>query len=455
MLALRFSAVIMRPINLMDVVIDFFMKKSLLIKIWTVCALGLFVDGFDLYITSVAEPLFRKAFTLSPTMLGLTQAAAPIGAALGAILIGRVSDKVGRKKMILFNFILFVVAALLSAVAWNVFSLILFRFLVGFGVGADYPICAAYMTEMSPDASRGRLIASAMFINCLASPIGVAVAYGLFSLCPHVYAWRLMFAFGAVPALAGLFLRARLPESFVWKVSQKVSVKAGASKAAYRHLFKGKYLKATIALGFSWLLMDISYYGIGLFTPDLLSALHFVTSSDFLTNTRSVVKSTLFLNAFVALGALASIFVIDRMPRIRLQKLGFLAAFLGLFVLAMSQMVFHQVAVSVVFISFIVYNFFINMGPGATTYLLPAEIYPTEIRATGHGVASGAAKFGAFLGAILLPDVQLLVGVHTLLLFLSFALLFGYFLTNLLKNYLGEPESSAVIYDELLAIPNE
>lgn len=431
----------MRLISHMEF-IHIFMKKSLLIKIWTVCALGLFVDGFDLYITSVAEPLFRRTFTLSPTLLGLTQAAAPIGAALGAVLIGRVSDKIGRKKMILFNFVLFVLAALLSAVSWNITSLIFFRFLVGFGVGADYPICAAYMTEMSPDASRGRLIAGAMFINCLASPIGVAVAYFIFLWCPHVYAWRLMFAFGAVPAIVGLVLRARLPESFVWKVSKKISVKAGASTKAYRQIFKGKYLKATLALALSWLLMDISYYGIGLFTPDLLNALHFSSATDFLMNTKSVVKSTLFLNAFVALGALASVFIIDKMPRIRLQKVGFLAAFGGLFVLSLSQMLFHQAAYTVVFIAFIVYNFFINMGPGATTYLLPAEIYPTEIRATGHGVASGAAKLGAFLGAILLPDIQLLVGVHVLLLFLSCALLLGYFLTNLLKPYLGDKSYS-------------
>src|SRR3990167_11298951 len=88
------------------------MSKSLLLRIWIVCALGLFIDGFDLYVTSVAEPLFQKSFSLSPLWLGLTQAAAPIGAALGAILIGHITDRVGRKAMLAFNFILFVVAAL-------------------------------------------------------------------------------------------------------------------------------------------------------------------------------------------------------------------------------------------------------------------------------------------------------------------------------------------------------
>src|SRR3990167_6575655 len=86
------------------------MTKNLLIRIWVVCALGLFVDGFDLYVTSVAEPLFKKSFLLSPLWLGIAQAAAPIGAAVGAILIGYITDRVGRKTMLVFNFILFVVA---------------------------------------------------------------------------------------------------------------------------------------------------------------------------------------------------------------------------------------------------------------------------------------------------------------------------------------------------------
>src|SRR3990167_3510848 len=75
---------------------------------------------------------------------------------------------------------------------------------------------------------------------------------------------------------------------------------------------------------FAWALMDISYYSIGLFTPDILSALHLNSSGNFITDTKSIVENTIFLNAFVALGAFISIFVIDKVPRIGLQKIGFL-----------------------------------------------------------------------------------------------------------------------------------
>lgn len=411
------------------------MPKGLLIRIWVVCALGLFVDGFDLYVTSVAEPLFKKSFALSPLWLGVTQAAAPIGAAVGAILIGYVADRVGRKTMLVFNFVLFVIATLLSAAAWDVYSLCFFRFLVGFGVGSDYPICAAYLSEMSPNHSRGKLMASAMFINCLASPVGIAVSYYIFSYYPHVDAWRFMFAFGALPAMIALVLRSKLPESFIWMANKRLASQDKSIQTGYRPLFSSRYLKATIAMCFAWALMDISYYSIGLFTPDILSALHLNSSGNFITDTKSIVENTIFLNAFVALGAFISIFVIDKVPRIGLQKIGFLGAFLGLFMLSTSAYLKIAPIYPVIFAGFLTYNIFINMGPGATTYLLPAEIYPSQIRGTGHGLASGVAKSGAFIGTIFLPQFQHLFGIHITMFVLSFTLLLGYLFTTLLKGY--------------------
>jgi putative MFS transporter len=244
-----------------------------------------------------------------------------------------------------------------------------------------------------------------------------------------------MFAFGALPALIALLMRARLPESFLWKASQHLDSHHTTIKTGFRTLFSPLYLKATIALCLSWALMDVSYYSVGLFTPDILSAMHLATSGNFVTDTKSIVVNTIFLNSFVALGAFLSIFVIDKIPRIELQKIGFLGAFCGLFVLSISYH-FNVVPIyPIIFSCFLTYNIFVNMGPGATTYLLPAEIYPPMIRGTGHGLASGMAKFGAFCGTIFLPLLQQAVGIHVTLFILSCSLLLGYFLTQLLKAY--------------------
>ena len=411
-------------------------SRSLLVRVWIVCALGLFIDGFDLYITSVAEPFFQRDLHIAPAWLGVVQAAAPIGAALGAVLIGRVTDHLGRKAMLVQNFMLFVVAALLSAFSWNIYALCAFRFLVGFGIGADYPICAAYLAEMSPRQSRGKLMASAMFINCLASPIGVGIAYLIFSIHHELDVWRYMFAFGALPALVTLIIRYRLPESFIWKINRRLrSGKQEKLKTEYRKLFSHNYLKATIALCLCWFLMDISYYGVGLFTPAILGALHLGDGGSLMSNASTIIESTLFVNAFVAFGAFLSIFAIDRMPRVSLQKSGFLLSFIGLLGLAVSSHFHAQLVVPLVFAGFIIFNIFVNFGPGITTYLLPAEIYPTEIRATGHGVASGVAKLGAFAGTLFLPVLMKNLGVNMTVFILALTLLVGYALTNLLKSY--------------------
>ena len=284
-------------------------------------------------------------------------------------------------------------------------------------------------------------MASAMFINCLASPVGIAVSYFIFVHYPHVNAWRLMFAFGAIPAVIALFLRSRLPESFIWKANQRIVIqekKLGESskiETGYRPLFGTRYLKATLALCLSWAVMDISYYSVGLFTPDILNALHMGTNGNFVTNTKMIVENTIFLNAFVALGAFISIFVIDKVPRVGLQKMGFFGAFLGLFLIALSYYFNAGPIYPIIFAGFLTYNVFVNMGPGTTTYLLPAEIYPSSIRGTGHGLASGVAKLGAFMGTIFLPQFQHCFGIHITMFALSFTLLLGYFLTTMLKNY--------------------
>jgi putative MFS transporter len=408
-------------------------QKRLVIQVWIVCALGMFINGYDLYITSVAEPFIRFLYQPSPFMSGLTQAVAPLGAVFGAIVVGRLADLIGRKSMLILNLIFFVLIALFSACAWNITSLCIMRFLLGFGIGADYPICAAYMAEMIPPEKRNRLIATAMFINCLASPIGALVAWVLFKMYPHIEVWRLMFASGAVPAIIGLLLRARLPESFLWKAHQQL--KHSADKeiilSTYRTLFSPRMIKATFLLCACWFLLDISYYGIGLFTPFILEMFHLASQTNFLEAQTTVLQNTLLLNVFVSLGAFSVIFMVDRYSLISIQKIGFLFSFLGLLLLSLSYFSSNS---QLIFLGFVLFNFFINFGPGTTTYLLPAIFYPPEFKATGHGLATGFGKLGAFLGTVLLPIFQKNFGINLTIGILASTLLLGWFLTQFLSK---------------------
>ena len=402
-----------------------------------VCMLGLFIDGYILYISSIALPFINQTYVLSSMQLGMIQSAAPLGTAIGAIIIGKVSDHAGRKNMLIINLIFFVIIALLSAIAWNPTSLIIIRFLIGFGIGMDYPICAAYLTEMSPKNKTKQYMAIAMFCNCMASPVGVIVAWIIFSIYQDVNAWRFMLASSAIPAIIALIYRARLPESFLWKAHNKLYKKNKNQtnlRTTYSALFSNKYIISTIGFGLCWFFMNISYYGIGLFTPMLLTSIGISSNATFLDSATDMILATLFVNLFIVLGALGSIFIITKVNPIKLQKSCFLVSCVGLLLLAFCFIGSIEIRLSMAFLGFILFNFFINFGPGITTYLLPAQLYPTNIRATGHGFAAGIAKIGAFLGTATLPVIQSLIGTYNTLFILAITLLAGFFLSNLLSD---------------------
>lgn len=415
--------------------------------IWFVASLGLFIDGYDLYISAITEPFIQATYHPSALIIGLMQACAPIGAILGSIIMGYFADKLGRKSMLVFNFIFFVLISLLCAFSWNLASLCIFRFLIGVGVGADYPVCAAYMAEMSAKKDTASLFAFSALVFALASPIGILIAWIAFKLHPQLNVWRWLFASGSIPAFIGLFLRAKLPESFIWQAHQKLknqSTKETTYKQKFTQLFSKKLYKITFALSFCWFLMDISYYGIGLFTPQLLQALSLHEDVNLLNNANDLLLQSLLINSFIVLGAWASIYIIKRINYILLQKLGFFCSAIGLIILSLANTKFPHLNTLLLFTGFICFNFFMNIGPAVTTYFLPTQYYATEIRATGHGFASGTAKLGAFLGAILVPVLQQTIGIYFTVFLLALTLLLGL----IFSFYLDEPQEE--ITEELL-----
>ena len=423
----------------------FLEKNKSLQLVWLVCALGLFIDGYMLYISSITLPFISHDYSPSDLELGLIQSSSFIGATIGAIVVGKISDKIGRRSLLIFNLCFFIVVALLSSLAWSVPALIAFRFLTGIGVGMDYPICASYLTEMSSEKSSGKNLAGAMFANCLASPIGVLIAWIIFSLHPDMNAWRWMFASCIIPASIALFIRSKLPESRMWiEQKKKENIKDKDFNKYYSLLFTKKYILATILFSTTWFLMDIAYYGIGLFTPMILNSLDVSTDANFLTSASSVIKSTLYVNIFVVLGAYFAIFAIQKIKNIKLQMIGFISSFFGLFILAFSNTNNLFINTFIIFTGFIIFNFFINLGPGITTYSLPAQFYPTKIRATGHGFAAGTAKFGAFVGTLFLPILQDKVGIYTTVAIISCALLVAFMLSSFIKLIYSKNKNSDV-----------
>ena len=425
-------------------------------RFWLLAALGIMLDGFDFFIIGIVNPLIKEQYNLSATTLGFVSAAAIVGAIFGAGLLGPLADKIGRRRIFIFDLWLFVIFSIACAFAPSIELLIFFRFMVGIAIGLDYPIAASYLAEILPKKARGRWLVGAFSLQAvgilLAAIVGlvilliVANKVGANATDAQInIAWRLMLGFGAIPALVIIFVRRKTPESPRWlaqngreeeaiavtealtetkvKVTEKDREKAidpgeGIKALFQPALFKKNMIRRTIFTAVPWFLMDIATYGVGIFTPTLLAAIAVKgANSNFLTDDITATAGTAMLDIFLPLGFLAAILLVDRVGRVPLQMFGFGMMTIALLILAFAEGISGgpEEHLPLVLVGFAIFNFFMNAGPNSTTYALPAEVFPSEIRAAGHGFAAACAKLGAAVGVFLFPILLVSIGTSALL----------------------------------------
>ncbi|MFM9136271.1 MAG: MFS transporter, partial [bacterium] len=185
-------------------------------KFWLLAGLGIMLDGFDFFIIGVANPLIKEDFGATAWQTGLVSAAAIVGAIFGAAFLGPLGDRLGRRRIFKYDLVMFVVFSVGCMVAWDLWSLIAFRFLLGIAIGLDYPIAASFLAEILPKRNRGRWLVSAFSLQAVGMLLGAIVGVGVLLLLPEVSSWRWMLGFGIVPALAIIWLRRTVPESPRW-----------------------------------------------------------------------------------------------------------------------------------------------------------------------------------------------------------------------------------------------
>ncbi|MBP2134298.1 MFS family permease [Methanomicrobium sp. W14] len=197
-------------------------------------------------------------------------------------------------------------------------------------------------------------------------------------------------------------------------------------------LFRPGYLKKTVLASVPWFGMDIATYGVGIFTPILIGVMAGTgisglgtIASDFYET-----KYTAFLDIFLVIGFVLNILLVERLGRMKLQTLGFAGMIAGLLVL--SFVALENSYLSLAFAGFIIFNVFMNMGPNATTFIVPAEIFPTSVRATAHGFAAAMGKAGAAFGIFLLPVFQGILGTPVTLMFIAGGCFVGLAVTSVL-----------------------
>ena len=448
--------------------------------IWSLAAAGKFFEGFVVFMTGVALPLLSSEFNIGAAEHGVIGAASLFGILVGAVGLGGLSDRFGRKPMFVAEMFIFCVFLVLLCFCTNYVELVICLLGLGLSLGCDYPTAHMIISESIPSTSRGKLVLGAFAFQAVGALGGTAVGYLVLSTLPEISAWRWMFASAIIPAVLVTIGRFYIVESANWLSSKgeiekaeraatrllvrkpqypaevKLAARDGQtvtghkSTQTYASLFNSVNRRATILASVPWFLQDLGTYGIGIFTPTILAAAvgansdHARSVTDLIANDITAAKGAALITALLIVGIVFAVALADVVGRIALQVLGFIGCAAGLFLASLSSNFEGGTKTLLIFAGFMLFNFMTNLGPNAQTYLLAGEVFPTAIRGKGAGFAAAFAKIGAVATAFLFPI--LLVGIGTQ------ALLYGLIATSILGaivTWMYRIETTGVSLDSL------
>lgn len=409
--------------------------------------MGFFTDAYDLFVIGVVSTILKNVWHISTLDISLLSSTALLSAALGAIIFGRIADRMGRKFVYGYELLVLAAGAIASAFSPNVAWLLIFRFLLGLGIGGDYPVSATLMSEYSNRYDRGKLITLVFSTQALGLIVGpLLTVILLVSGVNQDLTWRILLGAGAIPALATFWLRRQIAESprfalahgntaeaerAIHMVTQS-STDSQQSGASHRQLHDGArkennpavdanvvkkenvsvpsgpivsarslfttrhFLIWLLGTAGTWFLLDISYYGTTVSTPLVIKLF-----SPHTTLVENMLYTLLIFVVAALPGYIVAALTIDRLGRKRVQFVGFLMMALCYGLLFLFPPL-TQIAWTFLLIYGLSY-FFTEFGPNVTTFVLPAEIFPASARTTAHGISAAVGKVGAFIGAFIFP----------------------------------------------------
>ena len=435
--------------------------------IWGLATAGKFFEGLVVFMTGVALPLMTIEFSLTATDKGMVGASALFGILIGATALGGLSDHFGRKQLFIAEMILFLVFLVSMTLSPSFPFMLVCLFGMGLALGCDYPTAHLVISESIPSCCRGRLVLSAFAFQAVGVLIGTAVGYMILKSHPHIFAWRIMYATAIIPTIVVVIGRFYITQSPQWLMSRGRVEEAEREthrllkrdpqypkkirlvqvpddepeherhKSKFKKLFNKKHRRATILASVPWFLQDLSTYGIGIFTPIILSTIlgheQNLTErnlSEIVHNTMIAAKGAVFLDSLLLVGIVCAVVLADKIGRMKLQVFGFFGCAAGLLLAALSTYLAPGIGqTALIFAGFFTFNFMTNLGPNAMTYLIAGEVFPTKIRGSGAGFAASFAKIGAVTTAFLFPLLLHDIGIATILYFLISTCLLGAFVT--------------------------
>ncbi|KAK9945086.1 hypothetical protein M0R45_010617 [Rubus argutus] len=396
----------------------------------------------------------EKPGTLPPNVSAAVNGVAFCGTLAGQLFFGWLGDKMGRKKVYGMTLMLMVICSVASGLSFGhepktvMSTLCFFRFWLGFGIGGDYPLSATIMSEYANKKTRGAFIAAVFAMQgfgILAGGIFAIIssvafkakfdapAYEVNALASTVpqadYLWRIIVMVGAIPAAMTYYWRMKMPEtarytalvaknakqaaSDMSKVLQ-VEIEAETDKAEEEKsanafaLFSKEFMRRhglhLLGTTSTWFLLDIAFYSQNLFQKDIFSAIGWIPPAKTMSAIEEVYKiaraQTLIALFSTVPGYWFTVALIDRIGRFAIQLMGFFFMTVFMFALALPYDHWTHKDNRIGFV--VMYSltfFFANFGPNATTFVVPAEIFPARFRSTCHGISAAAGKLGAIIGA--------------------------------------------------------
>jgi MFS family permease len=403
--------------------------------------MGVFTDGYDLASIGVVLPLVLASFGvkhISSLASGMLAGSALVGAAFGAVLFGFLAQS-GRKTYYGVDVALMAIAAVAQIFANDLWTLIAIRFVLGIGVGADYVLSPTIMAEHANQADRGKTLGVGFGVMWW---LGASVA-GLMLLLLNGFGvtgdleWRIVLASGAVPAVAVLYLRRRMPETarYLARLAGDASAAAnvvaevsGTSNATmpdvdrreFWHVLH-QYMGPILASAVLWMMFDIVVYSGILFGPSLIAQGLGVPPAVFslLMSLGFIVPTALFV----------SLYLLDRAGRKAVQATGMIlaAVMLGVFAFFQKDLTAAPVMGLIVYGLYNVFITFPSMVSGAG--ILGVELAPTRVRTVAQSISVVGGRIGASISAFLFPLLFSAIGEIGVIALLAVCAVLGGLLT--------------------------
>ncbi|KAL4596444.1 hypothetical protein ACB098_12G133900 [Castanea mollissima] len=397
-----------------------------------------------------------KPGTLPPNVSAAVNGVAFCGTLAGQLFFGWLGDKMGRKRVYGMTLMLMVICSVASGLSFGhnaksvMATLCFFRFWLGFGIGGDYPLSATIMSEYANKKTRGAFIAAVFAMQgfgIMAGGIFAIIISSAFkarfdapayednplrsTVSQADFVWRIILMVGALPAALTYYWRMKMPETARYTALVAKNAKQAASDmskvlqvdleaeqqkveqitekpANAFGLFSREFLRRhglhLLGTTSTWFLLDIAFYSQNLFQKDIFSAIGWIPPAKTMNAIEEVYRiaraQTLIALCSTVPGYWFTVAFIDKMGRFAIQLMGFFFMTVFMFALAIPYNHWTHKDNRIGFVMMYSLTFFFaNFGPNATTFVVPAEIFPARLRSTCHGISAASGKLGAMVGA--------------------------------------------------------